>query len=147
MLFIGGVINTPNIILSDKYKVGDDHLICKGVEESQFYHVLYRTIYNLVISGAEDINEVVVDNFLQNYPKQYALCEQYDFRAFIPEIRKLASSKNIEYHYLTVRKFAMLRQYKSAGFSIVELYDEGKDESEQRSKLDALSIRDIDEYF
>lgn len=147
MLFVGGILNTPNIVLSNKYKISDNDLICKGLEESKFYHTLYRVVYNLVISGAEEINEVVVDTFLQNYPKQYALCEQYDFRAFIPEIKRLASSKNIEYHYLTVRKFAMLRQYKSAGFDITELYDEGKDEAEQRGKLDAISIRDIDEYF
>lgn len=147
MFLIGCFCNKPNLVLSDKYKIGENDFKCKGVDESYLYHTLYRVIYNLVLAGAEEINEVVVDTFLRNYPKQYKLCEQYDFRSFIPEIKRISSSKNVEYHYNTVRKFAMLRQYKYAGFNIVELYDEGAEESSQRNKLDNISLRDIDEYF
>ena len=147
ILFLGALANQPSLILSNKFKIGDDDLKCKGVDESQFYHVLYRTMYNLVGAGVEEIDEIVVGGFLENYPKQYELCEQYDFRSFIPEIKKIASGKNATYHYEVVRKYAMLRQYKSVGFDIRDIYDEGKDEAEQRSQLDSYSLRDIDEHF
>lgn len=147
MMLIGCFCQRPNLVLSNKYKIGNLDFKAKGVDDSEFHHILYRTIYNLVASGAGEIDEVIVDTFLRNYPKQYELCKQYDFMAFIPEIKRLASGENIDYHYTTVRKFAMLRQYKSAGFNITELYDESKEETSQRNKLDAMTLRDIDEYF
>ena len=146
-MLLGCLANRPNLILSSKYRIGDNDFKCKGNEESRFYHVIYRTMYNLVSSGAETIDEVIVDTFLQNYPEQYELCKQYDFMSFIPEIKRIVNADNIAYHYDVVRKFAMLREYKSMGFNITEIYDESKDESSQRSKLDSISLRDIDTYF
>ena len=146
-MLLGCLANRPNLILSSKYRIGDNDFKCKGNEESRFYHVIYRTMYNLVSSGAETIDEVIVDTFLQNYPEQYKLCKQYDFMSFIPEIKRIVDADNIAYHYDVVRKFAMLREYKSMGFDITEIYDESKDESSQRSKLDSISLRDIDTYF
>lgn len=146
-MLLGCLANRPNLILSSKYRIGDNDFKCKGNEESRFYHVIYRTMYNLVSSGAETIDEVIVDTFLQNYPEQYELCKQYDFMSFIPEIKRIVDADNIAYHYDVVRKFAMLREYKSMGFDITEIYDESKDESSQRSKLDSISLRDIDTYF
>ena len=102
-------------------------------------------MYNLVASGAEEIDSVVVDTFLRNYPEQYNICKQYDFMSFIPEIKRVASDKNVAYHYEIVRKFAMLREYKATGFDIHEIYDETKDEASQRNKLNSISLRDIDE--
>lgn len=147
MMLLGAFANRPNLILSNKYKIGENDFRCKGCDDAKFHHVLYRTMYNLVVSGAEEIDEVIVDTFLRNYPEQYELCKEYDFMGFIPEIKRVASGDNAEYHYNIVRKFAMLRQYKSAGFDISELYDETKDEVSQRDKLNSISLRDIDEYF
>ena len=147
MMLLGGFANRPNLMLSSKYKIGENDFRCKGCEDSKFHHILYRTMYNLVASGAEEIDNVVVDTFLRNYPEQYALCKQYDFINFIPEIKRVASEDNVAYHYDVVRKFAMLREYKSAGFDIHELYDETKDESSERNKLNSISLRDIDEHF
>ena len=147
MLLLGCFANRPQLMLSDKYKIGDDDFRCKGCDESRFHHILYRTMYNLVASGAEEINEVIVDTFLRNYPEQYDLCKSYDFMSFIPEIKRITSENNVEYHYNVVRKFAMLRQYKQAGFNITELYNEGKDELSQRDKLNKITVRDIDTYF
>ena len=147
MLLLGCFANKPNLMLSNKYKIGDNDFRCKGCDDAKFHNILYRTMYNLVANGAEEIDNVVVDTFLRNYPEQYKLCQQYDFMAFIPEIKRVASDKNIAYHYDVVRKFAMIREYKSAGFDIHEIYDETKDEVSQRNKLNEMSLRDIDEYF
>lgn len=147
MMLLGAFANKPNLILSSKYKIGDNDFKCKGCEDAKFHNTLYRTMYNLVVNGAEEIDNVIVDTFLRNYPEQYELCKQYDFMSFIPEIKRVANSDNISYHYDIVRKFAMLRAYKAVGFDIHEIYDESKDESSQRNKLNSISLRDIDEYF
>ena len=147
MLLLGCFANKPNLMLSNKYKIGDNDFRCKGCEDAKFHNILYRTMYNLVASGAEEIDNVVVDTFLRNYPEQYEICKQYDFMSFIPEIKRVASDKNVAYHYDVVRKFAMFREYKATGFDIHEIYDETKDEASQRNKLNSISLRDIDEYF
>lgn len=147
MMLLGCFANRPNLMLSNKYKIGENDFRCKGCDDAKFHHILYRTMYNLVASGAEEIDSVVVDTFLRNYPEQYNICKQYDFMSFIPEIKRVASDKNVAYHYEIVRKFAMLREYKATGFDIHEIYDETKDEASQRNKLNSISLRDIDEYF
>lgn len=147
MMLLGCFANRPNLMLSNKYKIGENDFRCKGCDDATFHHILYRTMYNLVASGAEEIDSVVVDTFLRNYPEQYNVCKQYDFMSFIPEIKRVASDKNVAYHYEIVRKFAMLREYKATGFDIHEIYDETKDEASQRNKLNSISLRDIDEYF
>lgn len=147
MMLLGCFANRPNLMLSNKYKIGENDFRCKGCDDAKFHHILYRTMYNLVASGAEEIDSVVVDTFLRNYPEQYETCKQYDFMSFIPEIKRVANDKNVAYHYDVVRKFAMLREYKSTGFDIHEIYDETKDEASQRNKLNSISLRDIDEYF
>ena len=147
MMLLGCFANRPNLMLSNKYKIGENDFRCKGCDDAKFHHILYRTMYNLVASGAEEIDSVVVDTFLRNYPEQYNVCKQYDFMSFIPEIKRVASDKNVAYHYEIVRKFAMLREYKATGFDIHEIYDETKDEASQRNKLNSISLRDIDEYF
>lgn len=147
MMLLGCFANRPNLMLSNKYKIGENDFRCKGCDDAKFHHILYRTMYNLVASGAEEIDSVVVDTFLRNYPEQYDICKQYDFMSFISEIKRVASDKNVAYHYEIVRKFAMLREYKATGFDIHEIYDETKDEASQRNKLNSISLRDIDEYF
>ena len=147
MMLLGCFANRPNLMLSNKYKIGENDFRCKGCDDARFHHILYRTMYNLVASGAEEIDSVVVDTFLRNYPEQYNVCKQYDFISFIPEIKRVASDKNVAYYYEIVRKFAMLREYKATGFDIHEIYDETKDEASQRNKLNSISLRDIDEYF
>ena len=147
MMLLGCFANRPNLMLSNKYKIGENDFRCKGCDDAKFHHILYRTMYNLVASGAEEIDSVVVDTFLRNYPEQYNVCKQYDFMSFISEIKRVASDKNVAYHYEIVRKFAMLREYKATGFDIHEIYDETKDEASQRNKLNSISLRDIDEYF
>ena len=147
MLLLGCFANRPNLMLSNKYKIGENDFKYSSCADAKFHHILYRVMYNLVANGAEEINEVIIDTFLRNYPQQYEVCKQYDFMAFIPEIKRIANSGNVAYHYDIVRKFAMLREYKAAGFDIHELYDETKDEIEQRKKLNDTSLRDIDEYF
>src|SRR5574344_1625095 len=118
MMLLGCFANRPNLMLSNKYKIGENDFRCKGCDDAKFHHILYRTMYNLVASGAEEIDSVVVDTFLRNYPEQYDVCKQYDFMSFIPEIKRVTSDKNVAYYYEVVRKFAMLREYKAAGFDI-----------------------------
>ena len=75
MMLIGCFANRPNLMLSNKYKIGENDFRCKGCDDAKFHHILYRTMYNLVASGAEEIDNVVVDNQqqVQNVQNSHAI--------------------------------------------------------------------------
>ena len=60
MLLLGCFANKPNLMLSNKYKIGDNDFRCKGCDDAKFHNILYRTMYNLVANGAEEIDNVVL---------------------------------------------------------------------------------------
>lgn len=146
-MLLGCFANSPNLLTSSKYKIGKNDFKCKECEDSKFHNILYRVMYNVAVQGAEEINEIIIDTFLQNYPTQYELCKEFDFYNFIPTIKKLVSSKNIDYYYGIIRKFGMLREYKKSGYNITELYDELKDFELQNKKLQELTLEDISHHF
>lgn len=147
MMLLGCFCNRPHLTLTDKYKIDDNDFICKGVDESRFYNIVYRVIYNLAREGAVSIDDVSFDMFLQSYPDQLKLCSQYNHMDFINTIKNIANADNIEVYYTNVRKFAMLRAYKDMGFDISAIYDELKGDAEQKEKLGFYSLEDIAEHF
>lgn len=147
MMLLGCFANSPNLLTSTKYKIGNNDFKCKECEDSKFHNILYRAMYNVAVQGAEEINEIIIDTFLQKYPTQYEICKEFDFYNFIPTIKKLVSSKNIDYYYGIIRKFGMLREYKKNGYNTTEIYDELKDFESQNKKLHDLTLEDISRHF
>ena len=146
-MLLGCFANSPNLLTSTKYKIGNNDFKCKECEDSKFHNILYRAMYNVAVQGAEEINEIIIDTFLQKYPTQYEICKEFDFYNFIPTIKKLVSSKNIDYYYGIIRKFGMLREYKKNGYNTTEIYDELKDFESQNKKLHDLTLEDISRHF
>lgn len=147
MMLLGGFANSPHLITSKKYKISNGDFICKSCADAKFHNIIYRCMYNIVVQGAEEIDSVTIDMFLQNYPVQYEICKEFDFMNFISTIKDIASEKNIDYYYDIVRKFGLLRRYKEAGYDVSPIYDELKSDDEQQKKLSKYSIKDISQHF
>ena len=45
------------------------------------------------------------------------------------------------------KKYSLLRKYKESGFDINKFFDESKDETKERQKVDKVSIDDIVNYY
>lgn len=146
-MLLGCFCRSPHLTLSDKYKIDSNDFKCPNIEESKFYDVVYRVIYNLARQGAKEVDGVALDMFLQEYPEQLKLCSQYNHMDFVDTIRNVANLDNIELYYTIVRKYAMLREYKSKGFDVSQIYDELKDDASQKENLSRYSLSDIAEHF
>lgn len=145
-MLLGCYCNNPHLVLEDRYLLDKDDIKCKGVEESDFYYIAFRTIYNLARDGADEINGITFDMFLQNYPHQLEICKRYSHMDFINTIKE-TTDNNIDLHYNKVRKYSLLREYKSKGFDITHFYDELKDTESQKANLDGYTIDDIVGYY
>lgn len=117
-MLLGCFCYRPHLVFSEKYRIEKNDFRCAEVEESHFYHIVYRAIYNLAREGASEIDGIILDMFLQSHPKELALCTAYKHIEFIDTIKKIADPNNIEVYYNTVRKCAMLREYKQKGFDV-----------------------------
>jgi len=142
MFCLGCLCNNPSILLNEKFKLEKEDFA-----PNKFHKIIYSAIKHLYIEGINDINEVVIDQFLQAYPAHHAIIVEYDILEFIPTIKELSSGENIEYYYNNVRKYSLLREYKALGWDITELYDETQSEESQRENLNKMSINTIIDYF
>ena len=142
MFCLGCLCNNPSLLLNDKYRLDKSDF-----SPDRFHLIIYATIKKLYVTGVNDMNEIIIDQFLQNYPAEYELVSDKDLLDFIPTIKELAKEENIEYYYNNVRKYSMLREYKEQGFDITEIYDENQSEESQRDNLNKYSINEIINYF
>lgn len=141
-LLLGALMNDPTLFFNDKYKLKKDDF-----EPNRFHKILYVAAENVAKQGVEEITEVEVGSFMSAYPKQLEVLKDNNFVEFIPSVKKLAKSGNVEYYWNTVRKHSLLREYKIQGFNIDDIYDETKDSEQGHRKLNEYEIDDIIKYF
>lgn len=117
-----------------------------------FHKIIFGVLQN--ISLEKDINEVngiLVDNYLSKFPTQYELFRRYSGYEYIDKAKELAKSTSFEYSYKMLRKFSLLRRFESIGMDIREIYDyKSLDVSKcekQLKKLEKTSISSIKNHF
>lgn len=133
-LLLGALMNDPTLFFNDKYKLKKDDF-----EPNRFHKILYVAAENVAKQGVEEITEVEVGSFMSAYPKQLEVLKDNNFVEFIPSVKKLAKSGNVEYYWNTVRKYSLLRSYEDAGFNVDEIYDSGN--------LAQYSLEQINNHF
>ena len=108
-----------------------------------FHKILYVCIYKVAQSGAEEITEVEIENYVKNYPPQYETLQDNNYFEFINTVKELSVLSNYEMYYTTVRKFSMLRELKASGMDISPYYDELQDEEVRNAQLAKWTIQSI----
>jgi len=137
LMVLGHLLNRPTLLLSDKYKLESDDF-------TEFHRIIFWAIRNITANEVKEINEVSVDMFLQCDEARYNVAKKYDFMGFIRSAKELASVDDFDYHYNVIKKYSLLRYYKSLDMSIKEFYDEDIDD---REKLEQYELEDIVKYF
>lgn len=138
-LMLGIIFNKPNILISDKTP-----LIVEDFDQCLFHKILFKASVNLLNSGCESIDEIVLDQYLSNYESAYETCRDNNFMEFITTVKMLANIENAELYFNDLRKMTILRAYKKDGWDITPIYDETCDEL---NKLDSVTISDIINHF
>lgn len=128
----------PNLLFQPNYPLSK-----KDFSPEPFHQILFICIANVAKSGAEEITEIEIENFVQSYPTQLEVLQDNNYFEFISTVKELCALSNYGLYYNSIRKFGLLRELKDQGFNIKDYYDELQDEDKELSKLNKLSIQDI----
>ena len=112
-----------------------------------FYELLFVAIYNLHMTGVENVDEFAIDSYLSNYKEQYKIFQNNNGLDYLSSAREMSSLENYEYNYHRIRKYSLLRYYEKQGLDTRFIYDStivesNKAEAEQ-IKFDNYTEQDI----
>lgn len=139
-LLLGILMNDSTKCLDTKYPLDKEDFECV-----LFHRTLYATIYNLAIKGVKQVDEIMVEEFLHNYPAQEQIYLDSNGRDFIFSMKELSYDKveNIQYYWEIVRKHSMLREYEKSGTNIKEIWDNEKSDIKNEEELNKWTIDEI----
>jgi replicative DNA helicase len=139
----------PALLNDIKYKFHKDDFYSEG--ESSFYVIIFAAINNLYEQEIEEIDLMMIDNFLSSYDVQYKTFTDNDGLEYLQNAIEQSHMRNFDYSYNRLKKFSLLRMYKQNGFDISELYDESiidpKKSEEMVAEFDQLTIDDMIAHF
>lgn len=131
----------PMLLLDEKYK------LCIEDFPERFHQILYGAIENLIKSGAQEVDSIIIDDYLSKHPRQYKVfCDNCGVE-YIENALEIAQLENFDYYYTTLRKFGLLNQLQKSGFDTTSIYDSSILDVDQISamqkKFDEITIEDI----
>lgn len=115
----------------------------KDFAPNQFHQIMFISIAQIAHSGANEISEIEIENFIKNYPDKLEVLQDNNFFDFISTVKELCTVGNYELYYTEIRKFSLLRDLKEQGFDIKNYFDELQDEDGQKAKLSKWTIQEI----
>ena len=145
MQILGCIIKDPSIFLDDNYKIETEDFV------EQFHTIIFAAINNLYHNGNEKPDIISIDNYISNYPSQYAIFEANKGIEYLTRIAELAELRNFKYNYDRVKKFTLLRNYKQEGIDVSEVYNENIVDSKKFEKMseifDNMTINEIIDFY
>ena len=112
-----------------------------------FYELLFVAIYNLHMTGVQNVDEFAIDSYLSNYKEQYKIFQDNNGLDYLSSAREMATLENYEYNYHRVRKYSLLRYYEKQGLDTRFIYDstitDGSKAEAEQIKFDNYTEADI----
>ena len=137
-LLLGCLMNNTQLLFNPSYP-----LTKADFDPEPVHRIIFVATCKLAEGGAGSVSEVEIDTYVKDYPAQYEILTDSNFLEFVPTVKELCSIDSFELYYNTIRKFSLLRELKSDGFSITEYFDEMLDENEQTAHLNKYTVGDI----
>ena len=137
-MVLGCILTQPDLLFQPQYPLSKFDF-----EVNIFHKTLFICIVQVAKSGAKDISEFEIENFVKNYPVQFEILQDNNFFDFISTVKELSAIENYDVYYNVVRKFGLLRDLQRQGYDISKYFNINGDETEERAKLDNYSIQDI----
>ncbi|MEG0900397.1 MAG: DnaB-like helicase C-terminal domain-containing protein [Oscillospiraceae bacterium] len=142
-MLLGCLLQNPLLLISDKYNLDKSDFECSDCDASLFHQTLFRIILYLAKQGNKNIEAIDIYNVVENYKTERAILEENRYSEFVATIKKLSNAENVEYYYNTVKKWSLLREYKSRGYNVYHFFDEDID----KGIVDTVSIEDIITWY
>ena len=125
---------------SDKYNLTPDDFYYK------FDKYIFIAIDNLYRNGAERIQPIDVENYLNTNESAKLIFKQQNGIEYLQDADYLSDELNFNYYYKKLKKFNLLNEFGKKGFDISEFYVENplKDkEFKINERFETLEIDDI----
>lgn len=143
---IGCIVQQPDLLLDEKYSI-------VGLKDfpEKFHQIVYSSIFNLIHQGIKEINSIVIDSYLINYPEQHAIFTKNQGMDYIETCKNLSNLSNFDYNFNRMKKFTLLNDLQKQGFDITEIYDDNlidvKIQENMLDNFDRMTSNDIINHF
>lgn len=91
---------------------------------SRFEKYIFTAIHGLYFNGAERIQIVDIENYLNTNPSAKLEFEKNNGIDYLQDVQDFAQVENFQYYYDKLKKFNLLKDLKKDGFDISDYYEE-----------------------
>lgn len=142
---LAALIKNPLLFADNNY-----HFNIEDFPE-QFHRIVYGAVDHLAHQGMQKIDYIDINEFLKQYPAQYAIFSQNNGVAYIQNCLAAFDERKFDYYYKTLKKYSLLRMFQSQGFDVSEILDleeiDPKKIAEQQESFDQMTANDIILHF
>ena len=142
---LAGLVKNPALITDDKFPLSPEDF------PERFHKIVYGALEHLARGGAKFITEVVVDDYLMQYPKQHQIFADNHGMDYIVQAMNISDVQNFEYYYNSLKKCSLLNELQSKGFDISSFYNpdviHADEQQELQTKLDSYTLEQIVDSF
>lgn len=140
---IGGIYNNPNLLDAE-----DRYFFHESDFTSDFHKILFGSIYNLHMLGAQEISISTIEDYLAERPTKLAIYKANHGAEYLTKLKTEASFASFDYYYGRLKKMTLLREYDNVGMNLDWLYDadniiDVKKKQAQEDWLDRTSLEEI----
>ena len=142
---ISALMKNPQLVLDDRYPLTPDDF------PERFHKIIFAAIDHIAHSGAKVLDEIVVDDYLAQYPQQHKVFEDNSGMEYLQRAMEISESANYEYYHMALKKCSLLNQLAEQGYDIRKFYDPDAMTVEavqsSQANLDQYSLSDIIDYY
>lgn len=139
---LGALLNNPRLCLDNNKPIN-----VSDFEPVLFHKIIFASIYNLATKGVKECDEIVIKEFLDNYPARLSTFEENDGLNYVRTVKELTTDSNYEYYYDILRKYSAVREYHLNGNDVSEFWDFDSNEETNKINMSGYTLEDIITYF
>lgn len=140
--FLGACCNDLGILMDSNYDISINDF------DNRFHRIIFAVLKELSLKGeSKEVEGITVALFLEDMPEQHSVFLANKGIEFIDTIKTMTKDYPVKTAYETIKKFSLLRAYKSKGIDVSDIYDDGlilpEQVNAQKEKLSKLTLEDI----
>lgn len=117
MQVIGCVYLNNDLLDNERYKFNEEDFCEK------FHKILFGSIYNLHLHGANSIDIITIENYLKQRPEAFAVYKANKGAEYLTNLTEITQLAAFDYYYQRVKKMTLLRAYQKVGMDVSWLYN------------------------
>lgn len=139
---LGSLMKNPTFLAeTDKYVLTPDDF------STTFERLIFASINNLFMNGANRISAVDIDNYFSSKEGQYKIFNDNNGVEYLNDAEDLAAIENFQYYYTKLKKYNAIRDLKSLGFSTNKILPEGLLDDKYTQKMEKFELMSVQDIF